>query len=498
MSDIVFIGTQNSKLTASNIDINGNKYFGIVDDNNNCILTKNSDNSGNSILLGSNIVIKQIEIGEDDKIYLRCIKNNINDITIGGKTYGSSISVNPFIILNPDMSINTFTYIDGIISFYVSNNIVYFLLFMDNLKINIIEIINYTFQNNPGQYGYYLLNLNLNNKPESKLTTLYIGGNELVGLFDNVYISSYSLIVTGRISKPVKINFENKTLDLSNDYGEGISLVLNLSIEYNKIIYISHDIITGVYINKVLATYAETNINLMCDILSDYVYVKTLFISITINKNNVSYPVKKGILKLNPSLDELSVVCIAQSDIEIPFYMNRNLDNNEDIYCVTQTDNDGNIIINNDVYKTNKLRQLIIKFDYNGKFKWIKELKATPVNNDLVNNIISYNGTIYLFGTANNGSMSLGNISYTNAENQNKVYSLEFTNREQFTNLTSESEFTPTETLDLITITKNKPIDNPNKPSNKTGIIIGATVGGILLVILILVLLYLHFNRKIF
>ena len=66
---------------------------------------------------------------------------------------------------------------------------------------------------------------------------------------------------------------------------------------------------------------------------------------------------------------------------------------------------------------------------------------------------------------------------------------------EQFTNLTSESEFTPSETLDLISITVDKPI---KKNSNKIGIIIGSTIGGVLLLILISVLLYLHFIKKAF
>jgi hypothetical protein len=510
MSDIVFIGTQDSRLTSSQVDKQGNKYFGTLNTRNECILIKKTVDSESSIVFSDNIVINQIEV--DDKtgnIYLKCLKSNFNDLTIGGKTYGSKDSLNSFITLNPDMSIKDFDYIDGIVSFYVSNSIVYCLLFIDhNIKQFIIKnnVIQHKFDDTRnGKYDYIFYSFNNGPVRESTFIFIYSGGDELINLFNNVYISKSSLIVTGRLSKPVILKFENNTINLE-DSGEGVSLVLSLTITNNKIIYDYHDIITKVHINKIFSNSNGSSIYLLCDILENIVKIKTSSITtVTIkNPDKDCCLFRKGILKLTPSTDRVDVICVSQSNTDSPVYMNRYLNNensdneNFNIYYVTQTDNNGNIIINNEVYKTNKLRQLVIKFDNLDKFQWIKELKTSFMNNHLVKNIISYNENVYILGIANNNLLSLGTISYESSDNQNKIYALEFTNnKEQFTNLTSESEFTPSEILDLISITVDKPVDKPAKNSNKIGIIIGSTIGGVLL-ILISVLLYLHFIKKAF
>ena len=50
MSDIVFIGTQDSRLTSSQVDKNGNKYFGTLNTRNECILIKKTVDTESSIV----------------------------------------------------------------------------------------------------------------------------------------------------------------------------------------------------------------------------------------------------------------------------------------------------------------------------------------------------------------------------------------------------------------------------------------------------------------
>lgn len=493
MTDIVFIGTQNSTLTASQIDKEGNKYFGIIDENNNCILIKKTLNSENSINLGTYIIIKQIEIGENNNIYLKCVKKNINNLVINNVTYGSSSS-NPFIIVNNDFTINKVLWIDGIISFIVSNDRINFLILLDEYSmpsnIHDLKFVQPSIISSKNVYTYYLYTYLLDDI-SSSLMTITSGGSEISQLFQNVYLYEKNyLIITGFVNNNFILNIDSKyNIDLKIG-----SLILFFAFKNNTIIYDKYEQIYNVYINKIIIH--DLSMYILCDIINDYVFFGYLM---TQFKFDSVYKFKKAVFKVNMLIlpyGKPTLLCITQSNNNTDVYVNKDEDGN--LYYVTQTDDKGQIIINNDVYKTNSLKQIVSKFNTNGKLLWAKELKATPINNDLVKNMLSYNDNIYIFGIANNNSISLGNISYTSSDNQKKIYALEFTNKELFTNLTSESEFTPYETLDLIHISTITTDTTPtNTTNNKNTIIILSTFLGLsLLTIVILVLLYFLKYKK--
>jgi hypothetical protein len=497
MTDIILIDIPNVILTATQID-KDNKYYGIIN-NDICSLIKQSSTTQNTIVLGYNITIKQIEIDSSTgKIFLKCQKNTIDDTIIGGTTYNSS-SLNPFIILNNDLSIAKILWIDGILSFIVLNNVVNFLILLDEYSMpSVIDNIKFnspSISSKNNIYTYYIYSYNVSNG-YGPLYMIIKGNNEISRLFNNVYINYNSLLITGYSDSYIKLNIDNSSIAIYRG-----AFILSIKIENEKIKYLDHETIEGIYINKLIPVLGVIYY-ILCDVKENTISLRS---SMNMIKLDGVYKYRKGIFKYDISLKTLSLVCVTQSNNNADLYFNIN---NGDLYCSTQTDDNGQLIINNELYKTNKLKQFIIKikqnYSFNDKLTWVKELKAEPINNDLIKNIFSIDNKIIIIGIANDKSISLDNISYTsnnNTSTSNKIYSLEFTtNNEQFTNLTSESEFTPSEILDLILITtktQDTPPETPTNTENKKNIIIIlSTVFGVLLLIIILVLLYFFKYRK--
>ncbi len=498
MSDITFLDFSNSILTASQVD-KDYKYFGILNDNI-CYFIKKNNSSESSLVLGNNLTIKQIEIDSTNgKIYLKCNRNTIDDLNINNQTY-SSTSLNPFIILNSDITIDRLLWIDGIISYFVSNNTLQMLLLIDEYsRPSVAHTVTFPKSSaisNTNTYIYYYYKLEYSNYDNFNLTEIISGGNEISKLFNNICLLNEHIILTGFINQTIYLNIDNITINL---YGSN-SLILSIYLDNNnQIKYNYHELISGIYINKVLPIFFNNYIYILCDMKDNAILFDRYSFYIKIDS---VYKYKKAVIGYNVLTKEGSIVHVTQSNNNTDVYITN--DKNNNLYYVTQTDENGSIIINNELYKTNKLRQLVIKTLSNNnltktsnKLKWIKELKGEPINNNFVKNIFSIDDKIIITGIANEKSLSLGNINYNSNNNQNKIYTLEFTNIEEFTNINQDTEFTPYETLDLIHEYK-KTIEEPQTSNNNktTVIVLGTFLGLSLLTILILVLLYLHFVKK--
>ncbi len=505
---ITIIDALNVIITASNVDNNNNKFIGVLDNNKMASLYVN--NTSTKINIANNTIIKHIDIDNiTGYVYLRCENSNMNGFIFNNITYSSNISRNALIILKPDTNtyiIDNVLWIDGIISFTVNNNNIHALIKLNEYNYPAV-ILNETkrvpiVRSATDMFTYLYLNIVYTN-PLRTFTLMEIlkGNSEYKDFIKTVsVIDNKNLLLTGYCQDDLNVSLQGASIAFNPGYFILSIILMETELKTMTYKYNDHCSLLGdLSLEKVIYNENDESIYLSCNINNEEIAVMfgnnfkfgTTFKRIRITSK---YTHTNAILKIKLSQKIAELICAFQSNISPNVFFA--IDKDSNLYYVTNTDDKGTFVINNDVYNVEKTCEVVVKLNNKRNILWNKEFRALPLSNTLVHNIYSKKDIVTMIGVANAKSIKLGNILYTSADDINKIYTLDFTNIEQFTNLTSESDFTPIMTLDLIKETTTITPKNTTTTNKKTIIIVSSVLGS-LAVIVICVLLYLHFVKRI-